>query len=200
MCFRNKTVENYKLYICNWDLLHTWTFNSNKVMEAWISGAISSTSAWDSLVVRTVSDMRLTASAIEPAQCKRNSFRATAICAAVPCKRWGAGEAQHFADNVGSVDVPGCTSITPFSTDWLAVVIDVSAINACVGSFQCEGTCNDTYVINNEAYSKDQASDHFGGSVTFSVMDTCVCVVSLTRLLLFLSLFMFTQVGLKFLT
>ena len=84
--------------------------------------------------------MRLTASAIEAAQCKRNSFRATAISAAVPCEGCSAGEAQHFADNVGSVDVPGCTSITPFSTDRLAVEIDVSAINACVGSFQCNGT------------------------------------------------------------
>ena len=90
----------------------------------------------------TVSDMRLTASAIEAAQCKRNSFRATAISAAVPCEGCSAGEAQHFADNVGSIDVPGCTSITPFSTDRLAVEIDVSAINACVGALQCNGTCN----------------------------------------------------------
>ena len=122
--------------------MFTCALNSNNIILVWIGSAISSTVAWDCLIMCTVSDMRLTASAIEAAQCKRNSFRATAICAAVPCKRWGAGEAQHFADNVGSLDVPGCTSITPFSTDWLAVVIDVSAINACVGSFQCNGTCN----------------------------------------------------------
>ena len=56
------------------------------------------------------------------------------------------------------------------------------------------------YVADDKAYSMDQVSDLVGESLTFSVMDTCVCVVSLTRLLLFLSLFMFTEVGLKFLT
>ena len=104
-------------------------------MEAWISDAISSTSAWDSFVMRTVSDMSLCATTHDPTQCKRNALRATAISAAVPCEGCSAGEAQHFADNVGSVDVPGCTSITPFSTKWLTIVIDVPAIRGCVGSF-----------------------------------------------------------------
>ena len=145
--FRNKKVKNFA-HVCTQDLLHTWTFNSNKVMEAWISDAISSTSAWDSFVMRTVSDMSLGATTHDPTQCKRNALRATAISAAVPCECWGAGEAQHFADNVGSVDVPGCTSITPFSTDRLAVEIDVSAINACVGALQCNGTCNTIWMRN----------------------------------------------------
>ena len=128
--------------------MFTCALNSNNIILVWIGSAISSTVAWDCLIMCTVSDMRLTASAIEAAQCKRNSFRATAISAAVTCEGCSAGEAQHFADNVGSVDVPGCTSITPFSTDRLAVEIDVSAINACVGALQCNGTCNTIWMRN----------------------------------------------------
>ena len=50
------------------------------------------------------------------------------------------------------------------------------------------------YVADDKAYSMDQVSDLVGESLTFSVMDTCVCVVSLTRLVLF-SLFMSQDTG-----
>ena len=123
-------------------------------MEAWISNATGSTSVRDSFIKQTVSDMSFAATTLDPTQSKRNAFRATAICAAVPCERRGAGKAQHLADNVGGVDVPGRTSITPFSADWLAVEINMSAINACVGALQCNGTYSKVDSISIELFLK----------------------------------------------
>ena len=100
--------------------------------------------------MRTFKDMCLVANALESTKSERDSIRTATICTAIDRKRrCSTREAQHSADNVGSVDVPGSSvgrSVNPFSTDWLAVEIDMSAINACVGALQCNGACNVTFI------------------------------------------------------
>ena len=86
----------------------------------------------------TLNDMRLTSSALETALSKWNSLQtSTKQVTLVLVKLGGCGEAEHSADNLRGVDVPSCVTASTFSTDWAALVVNISAIMSGSRAFQC---------------------------------------------------------------
>ena len=110
------------------------TYDHNNVIVG-ISFAACTATWWDTAMMGTLKDMSLRAIALEPTYSERNSHRwagaisctVTTIITIVSCCFC---VAQHPTDNVSVFAGP---EVWIFAADWLAVVVNISAIGARIG-------------------------------------------------------------------